>query len=1159
MNQKAIRQDIEFPFLLNLSENRPFVSEDFRSAEHLNAPYLNNMFMPFWKKDEAYSGSQPVWDSNNNEYRIENGYLTKNGENLFAVNNKHFKREDVTEEFSKYLAFDFSEDGELAKIEWDTGTNTATLTYDDASISQHLFINGVILGARVRVFDDTAIGVVVYEVGSTNHMLYMNTAENRIEDKSIVWCTTIPKTDPNASFSITSINIQSPAPIINIANPLTDVYAVSLISNYGEVLYTRKEGYYTFVDNNGTYIDGTNWVASNGTVTETIKNYQTTNFIFSWQNSSISSTFNAYTRDDAWYYVNDPTTEVPNSDDIAFNPQLIPNETFEYEGVTYQVYRVFQYTNRIVFKSSVDDLFSKTASITIQLNDGHTETAAYTNNAVTIDHSDVYWTPTKVVPVDALITFDNVDYPVDNLNKQFTITIEVAPTTVTAAYLVAPNFFLDNGNMYSWYTIPSANEGASGYAQTLPTGNLIVESGKLTAISGNNYTFDAIESHLVNDYSKYTRCNSIAIAQNFWNSSLKTNSDGVRTPYQIYVAKNAAETFSQTVKYTEYSNSNCSDMLYYSGTCPRTDQPFYKYATANSEDLAWFNPGGFRAGLKGNWKLLYYVDAVGSVACQGISYAESENAMGTLVTPFASLSDAEYISGSNDFVVYCDSHNKFYKISIEDDAQLASVFDNRFIIVNTTSYWNCWDSQMNRKFHYATDYNNRTKLGIDRLTYRANPLIYWTKLDRRKFTTAINPNYNILPRLPITSMIPTTFSMAHILEDYFTTGYIHTYNSVADEAREVQAIEVYGQGTSNTDTGTLYICSVKSYTSGDQFYRDSKLVDISFSDSKAILFTTDIFTTFINGAGNNDFAVENLAKYPLVYNNQNKPMFLYNFVSGIDVDNVKWFFIIQGQYYAVIGEKLYAMIYSNGLISQSDAIVDIRDLKYIGNTPAIAFFVNPYTRQVYSFTGDANLQQIFDASKYHFKFDEGGIELHHFYDESTQSIYVETNEGLLVFGPQNTYCLEEYPIVKDMEFVKGDIHIVTDGKVSTLRYYHDIEDYEPLTINLETSFYGLGSQEMTSIDRWQIVLYDPEHREQNVYLQVRSLTDVSTQAEEKKIHIDSNMWDKWSHSALISFTPKLIKGKGIRLSLKTDSSIFSITPHIMDNKTSQPTNSKFSV
>ena len=86
MNQKATRQDIEFPFLLNLSENRPFVSDDFRSAEHLNSPYLNNMFMPFWKKETEYTGSQPVWDFSNNEYKVENGYLTKNGENLFAIN-----------------------------------------------------------------------------------------------------------------------------------------------------------------------------------------------------------------------------------------------------------------------------------------------------------------------------------------------------------------------------------------------------------------------------------------------------------------------------------------------------------------------------------------------------------------------------------------------------------------------------------------------------------------------------------------------------------------------------------------------------------------------------------------------------------------------------------------------------------------------------------------------------------------------------------------------------------------------------------------------------------------------------------------------------------------------------------------------------------------
>lgn len=193
------------------------------------------------------------------------------------------------------------------------------------------------------------------------------------------------------------------------------------------------------------------------------------------------------------------------------------------------------------------------------------------------------------------------------------------------------------------------------------------------------------------------------------------------------------------------------------------------------------------------------------------------------------------------------------------------------------------------------------------------------------------------------------------------------------------------------------------------------------------------------------------------------------------------------------------------------------------------------------------------------------MELQSFYDESTQSIYIGTEEGLLVFGPQNTYCLEDYKDVVDIEFIDGDIHIIEENteknlhKETILRYYHDRDGYETAQTYIETSFWGLGATEITSIDRWQIILYDPEMREQDVYLQVRSLTDVSTQAEEKKLHVNSNDWDKWSHSVLLSFSPKLIKGQGIRLSIKTDSAIQKIVPHIMDNRTSTTTNSKFSI
>lgn len=182
------------------------------------------------------------------------------------------------------------------------------------------------------------------------------------------------------------------------------------------------------------------------------------------------------------------------------------------------------------------------------------------------------------------------------------------------------------------------------------------------------------------------------------------------------------------------------------------------------------------------------------------------------------------------------------------------------------------------------------------------------------------------------------------------------------------------------------------------------------------------------------------------------------------------------------------------------------------------------------------------------------------YDKGTQSIYIATDEGLLVFGPDNTYCLENFRNVADIEFVDGDIHIIeSTGKETTLRYYHDRDGYEPLQIEFETEFWGLGADQITSIDRWSVTLYDPEHREQDIFFGIRTLTDVSTKAEEKKMHINANDWDEYTHSVLVHFTPSLIKGQGLRFSMKTVATIQKIVPSVQDNKAPTPTNSKFSI
>ena len=83
-NQKAIRSEVEFPPLLNLQEDKPRIASDFRSVEHNNAPYINGMLTPLWKREYEFT-NRPVYDYNNDRYEVDNGWLTKNGEDLFQV------------------------------------------------------------------------------------------------------------------------------------------------------------------------------------------------------------------------------------------------------------------------------------------------------------------------------------------------------------------------------------------------------------------------------------------------------------------------------------------------------------------------------------------------------------------------------------------------------------------------------------------------------------------------------------------------------------------------------------------------------------------------------------------------------------------------------------------------------------------------------------------------------------------------------------------------------------------------------------------------------------------------------------------------------------------------------------------------------------------
>ena len=677
----------------------------------------------------------------------------------------------------------------------------------------------------------------------------------------------------------------------------------------------------------------------------------------------------------------------------------------------------------------------------------------------------------------------------------------------------------------------------------------MIESGSLNTVDWDNnlYSVTSLESNTINSSAPILRNNSFVINQNLIQQTVRFCNSSCRVPS----AGNDNDTSS---RYDEYSNSNSYKLKHMTGTRSYSAFNYYGDYASNTpssgynEDFMIFKPTGMRVPVKpgSKFNLLYNTLSDGSCLIQSISWSSDEDHMGTLIAPWTSIDDDAYVIADDDYVIYRDKSNIWWKIEVvEEEPEITALLDDRYILVNTTSYINMFDSKSNRKLHYATDYNNR-------LIYGTTEAQFWTGYTNstviryvRYIADAINAAYQIQPKIAVgSSLFPyqvvvrpdvTSYELEHCLVDESTQGIDVYYSTI-------------------TDTTCTYRFTLYPYLNPNKVTKFD-LDNTYYAIAALSYLSPNMFTRYVNGAGNNDMAVETYDNYVLIYYNQ-QPYFLYTLnsqtasvttsVINSSTDNPyesQAFFVLQGQFYSIIDDKIYVVSYSDGAIETMSAIVDIRGFKFIGNNPQIAFFWSPSLRAIYSFTGDAILQHIYDASKI------TGISGKYYYDETTQSIFIPTNEGLLIFGPKNTYMLESFTDVTNVQFSNDSVtHITNNGITYNVVYYPE-DGYESNNIKLATSFYGLGDSESTSIDRWNITLFDQSKKSEPSFVKVKviTITDCVVQSEEKEFKIKPDMYDKWSNSVLIMYNPKYIKGQGVRLEVETPLTIQSIIPHVMSN------------
>lgn len=311
------------------------------------------------------------------------------------------------------------------------------------------------------------------------------------------------------------------------------------------------------------------------------------------------------------------------------------------------------------------------------------------------------------------------------------------------------------------------------------------------------------------------------------------------------------------------------------------------------------------------------------------------------------------------------------------------------------------------------------------------------------------------------------------------------------------------------------------------------LVDqVSYPLETNVLLNVGIFDKFYTSFYAYWFVKVNNYFYTLQINGTtNKPVFAYELLTQALLNGI---FVINGSTYGYNDRYIMPISFSDGVISQSEPIINIYKLEFISNTPNYAYFFSKHNRSIYVFSGNNTMTKLFESNRIT-TIDKA------YYNSATQDIWVSTNDGTLIINSDNTF------IKIDLEFdyigiLKDVLYVAQEDNAKFISYNYK-EDYDKLPIELETEFYGVDDFTTSINDCVYIRLVtDEEHNDfiGNVELSCETLTQISKKSETKLFHIEKSMWDKETSTILLRYQPKYQEGVGFRIGLKSDFAISAI-------------------
>lgn len=1076
---------------ISMSQNHSKVNDRWDEWQDNNSPIHNEAICPLFYT-ETKSGNAKAMDQYGNYYEVgQEGSLNRNGEFIAHVENRKFVRTELDYkgnlcEWYNGHLYTGVRNDDIIKI-YEDGNLVETVYAEDSPLCERLY-HGKYFGVYLQTLSST--GTFNFYGWSKSHIGGFG-AQAIFDNPAIFVHDDIACVSPSTGSSLK-------------ANNLLSVF------------------FYNDVANNEIKALGAPWVPAATTINvPSVSTNLLVSSSFSVSSSYTSETKTCYLGTDNYYY--DEVSGVRLTFETGYKPVYTGNSNYyRYNVIT----TVFTYTGNV----------TNTANLSSKMNvvvpnetswswdfDGNTTTSTRT-----LSFTTNFGPKTLEIP-DVTVRCNNTEWPIPrgaiqkHTNVQHNVIYQTAATSVYVVRRGMAWIMLDDGKFY----------------------NIIEDQKCQTWGAFQGYMLDWYWTGQLHQYEdEYGNIQYQPIVNGtkacFFGA---TYPDHVRFRYDVGHGNFIRFAGDMHLSADDGTTFQPKDTTWNWGYDAYIGVPFLDCGLRlNGNDSTKFDiPYGSKPNV-----LNKFTPLINNGYINGISYNS------ILVTPWQSIDTAVPYSKDDNNLVYRDvDTNTWIKVSIADGTQIRLI-ENRYLVINTTSTYNCYDTETSTVQRFANDYNQRLWYGDD--YYAASHNVDYN--ENLISASAMNAGYKVSGN---TNGIASTIWSAVLAYNVKHSTY-SAYKSSRPTTDDMVGVDYYELGGPNIVKlvapeykGTFkFISTYKNYVEYTKsFLLRDKARLYPLYESGYIYRNPSIFADYIYSGNNEDYFIDGAWAYKLVYTSANvTPVMLSQTVGDARLPNMSAMFVIQSMPFSVIDGKIYSLNYTNGSYQGRECIIDTSAMYYIGNTPLRAYFYSPNNRGIYTFTGDANLSKLRDASAVSEVYRS-------WYNPSTQTIFFSTNDGLYMQNDISSYKQQFYD-VKDIVFLKDGSTAIIDGDTLYRLYYEDAEGRKTNQVRLNTGLLGAGNNEVFTIRKWYFTLFSDQRR--NGKFRIKSFVmrdDGKIEEHYWDKEITSNMWDKEFNCAPISYPPANGRGVGVGVEILSDFAISDITIDADIQNTGNRAGSKF--